>query len=71
MAECAYMMDDYNSIRKIVGQIPEGSELLLQIGEKFLAVGLCAEAVAAYEKAGDHKAAIDACVLLNQVGFAY
>jgi WD repeat-containing protein 35 len=31
-----------------------------------LSVGLCSEAVAAFEKAGDSKAAIDCCVQLNQ-----
>lgn len=42
--------------------------LFCHLGEKFISVGLCLEAVSAYEKAGDPKAAIDACVVLNQVG---
>jgi len=39
-------------------------------GEKFMSVGLCTEAVTAFEKANDPKAAIDACVVLNQVTFS-
>lgn len=51
---------------KLIDEIPEGAELLKDVAEKFISVGLCAEAVNAYQKSGDPKAGIDACVTLNQ-----
>ncbi len=63
---CAYILDDYVALEKLVEQIPDGSDFLRDVGEKFMSVGLCHEAVVAFLKAGDAKAAIDCCVLLNQ-----
>jgi WD repeat-containing protein 35 len=66
MVSCAYILDDYAALEKLVGDIPVGSDFLKDVGLKFQSVGLCTEAVAAFLKADDPKAAIDACVLLNQ-----
>ena len=66
VANCAYVLDDYTSLTALIDQIPEGSELLKDVAEKFISVGLCSEAVSAYQRAGDPKAGIDACVTLNQ-----
>ena len=66
LVNCAYILDDYTALEKLVGDIPHGSEYLKDVGEKFQSVGLCTEAVAAFLKADDPKSAIDCCVLLNQ-----
>jgi WD repeat-containing protein 35 len=66
MVNCAYILDDYTALEKLVGDIPSGSDFLKDVGEKFMSVGLCTEAVAAFLKADDPKSAIDCCVLLNQ-----
>jgi len=46
--------------------LPQNSPTLGILGEKFLSMGLCKEAVDAFVKFGDVKKAIDCCVLLNQ-----
>jgi WD repeat-containing protein 35 len=66
LVHCAYMLDDYQSLEKLVDRIPDGSDYLMDVGAKFQSVGLCSMAVSAYLKRGDPKAAIDCCVLLNQ-----
>ena len=65
--QCAYALDNYDALCKLVHQIPDGSEYLRDLGEKFTSVGLSSEAVACFMKLNDAKAAIDACVILNQV----
>uniref|UniRef100_A0A7S4L907 Anaphase-promoting complex subunit 4 WD40 domain-containing protein n=1 Tax=Guillardia theta TaxID=55529 RepID=A0A7S4L907_GUITH len=68
--ECLYNMEDYNSMAKLATdpekQLPEGSSTLLVIGERLASVGLADEAVTAFLRANDVKAAIDCCVLLNK-----
>ncbi len=66
LAECAYRVDDFKTLGKILKTLPEGTPWLRSLGDRFQSVGLCKEAVSAYTKLGDHKAAIDCCVLLNQ-----
>jgi WD repeat-containing protein 35 len=66
MVNCSYILDDYVEMEKLIDQIPAGSDFLKDVGEKFMSVGLCFEAVESFLKAGDPKAAIDCCVLLNQ-----
>lgn len=67
LIDCAYTLDDYEALAELLEQIPvEETNLLRSVADKFLAVGLCSEAVLAFLKAGDPKAAVDACVVLNQ-----
>jgi WD repeat-containing protein 35 len=66
LVDCFYALEDYPGLAKLIGMVPEGSQLLCTIGMKFVSVGLCEPAVTAYLRAGDVKAAVDACVLLNQ-----
>ena len=47
--------------------LEEGSPLLITVGERLASVGLADEAVQAFLRGNDVKAAIDCCVLLNQV----
>jgi WD repeat-containing protein 35 len=67
LAECYYRLEHYDALRALVDTVPDGteSELLATIGSRFTAVGLAVDAVAAYIKAGNVKAAIDAAVLVN------
>lgn len=66
LVDCFYALEDYSGLGQLVEMLPEGSQLLRGVGAKFVSVGLCEPAVAAYLRAGDVKAAVDACVLLNQ-----
>jgi WD repeat-containing protein 35 len=66
MSDCAYALDDFEALRGIASQAPDGSPLLLELGRRFASVGLCAEAAAAFERGGDAQAAVDCCVQLNQ-----
>jgi WD repeat-containing protein 35 len=65
-AKCAYALEDFASLEKFIHMLPEGSPVLLDIGEKLQSVGLGAEAVHSFLKSGDIKAAVDCCVVLNQ-----
>jgi len=66
LVDCFYGLEDYVGLEKLINTLPEGSHVLTNIGEKFVSVGLCEQAVTAYIRSGDVKAAVDACVLLNQ-----
>eukprot|EP00455_Lapot_gusevi_P052316 TRINITY_DN7948_c0_g1_i9.p1 TRINITY_DN7948_c0_g1~~TRINITY_DN7948_c0_g1_i9.p1 ORF type:complete len:468 (-),score=115.61 TRINITY_DN7948_c0_g1_i9:23-1399(-) len=69
LVHCAYLLEDYTSLEKYIHQIPftpEGERLLNDVAEKFMSVGLCTEAVTAFLRAQNVKAAVDCCVLLNQ-----
>ncbi|KAI8616049.1 WD repeat-containing protein 35 [Chytriomyces sp. MP71] len=66
LIECHYMVEDYPSLEKIIYTLAETSPLLVNIADKFVTVGLCDQAVAAFIKAGDVKSAIDTCIQLNK-----
>ena len=57
-------------MEKLVAALPDGHVLLAQIGRRFAAAGMAPEAVAAFTKGGDIKAAIDSCVEQNCWGAA-
>jgi len=65
LVEAYYILEDYTALSELAGSLNEGDPLLMNIGNKFSTVGLCENAVDAYVKAGDVKAAVDCCVLLN------
>ena len=75
LAECYYALEDFESLEALIEEVPETPEgadhagnraLLLDMAQKFVGVGLCAPAVRAYARAGDVKAAVDACVALSR-----
>lgn len=66
LVDAYYFLEDYDSLERLIGCLPEGSHLLVDIGHKFTSVGLCEPAVQAYLRYGDVKTAVDTCVLLNQ-----
>ena len=66
LADAYYKIEDFNSLEKLIDQLPEKHPTLEKLAEKFASMGLCESAVSAYVKFGDVKKAIDTCVLLNQ-----
>ncbi|KAJ3091801.1 WD repeat-containing protein 35 [Quaeritorhiza haematococci] len=66
LAECYYVVEDYDGLEKLVHALADNHPLLKNISNKFVTVGMCDQAVAAVLKAGDIKAAVDICVHLNQ-----
>ncbi|KAF3844600.1 hypothetical protein F7725_007763 [Dissostichus mawsoni] len=66
LAECYYMLEDYQGLEKLSTLLPENHKLLPEIGQMFATVGMCEQAVKAYLKCSQPKAAVDTCVHLNQ-----
>merc|ERR1719316_2217227 len=66
LVDAYYFLEDYEALERLIGYLPEGSPLLMDIGNKFTSVGLCEQSVQAYLRFGDVKTAVDTCVLLNQ-----
>ncbi|CAG5866211.1 unnamed protein product [Menidia menidia] len=66
LAECYYMLEDYDGLERLATDLPENHKLLPEIGQMFATVGMCEQAVNAYLKCKQPKAAVDTCVHLNQ-----
>ncbi|XP_031567757.1 WD repeat-containing protein 35-like isoform X2 [Actinia tenebrosa] len=66
LAECYYMLEDYNGLESMVNSLPENHKLLAEIAAMFRSVGMCEQAVVAFSKTNKIKEAIDCCVHLNQ-----
>uniref|UniRef100_A0A3B3BQS7 WD repeat-containing protein 35 n=1 Tax=Oryzias melastigma TaxID=30732 RepID=A0A3B3BQS7_ORYME len=67
LAECYYMLEDYAGLERLTAELPENHKLLSDIGEMYATVGMCEQAVNAYLKCNQTRAAIDTCVHLNQI----
>ncbi|EDV23603.1 uncharacterized protein TRIADDRAFT_50569 [Trichoplax adhaerens] len=66
LAECYYMLEDFEGLDNLMNSVPENHPLLAEIGNMFFTVGMCEPAVRSYMKCGKIKMAIDTCVNLNQ-----
>uniref|UniRef100_A0A2K5RB88 WD repeat-containing protein 35 n=2 Tax=Cebus imitator TaxID=2715852 RepID=A0A2K5RB88_CEBIM len=66
LAECYYMLEDYDGLENLAISLPENHKLLPEIAQMFVRVGMCEQAVTAFLKCGQPKAAVDTCVHLNQ-----
>uniref|UniRef100_A0A673JJ84 WD repeat-containing protein 35 n=1 Tax=Sinocyclocheilus rhinocerous TaxID=307959 RepID=A0A673JJ84_9TELE len=66
LAECYYMLEDYDGLERLANSLPENLKLLPDIGQMFVTVGMCEQDVRAFLKCNQPKAAVDACVHLNQ-----
>ncbi|XP_065296306.2 WD repeat-containing protein 35 isoform X1 [Dermacentor albipictus] len=66
LAQAYFAMEDYNGLENLMKSLPEGQPLLNDIGSMFGSVGMCNQAVEAYKKCNEVKAAIDTCVSLNE-----
>lgn len=106
LAECYYMLEDYDGLERLTAELPENHKLLpvsqmvclsrsnartfclgfsvrhpcppslpfsttQEIGQMFATVGMCEQAVKAYIRCNQPKAAVDTCVHLNQVKKPY
>ncbi|KAF6214979.1 hypothetical protein GE061_009727 [Apolygus lucorum] len=63
---CYQLLEDYDALEKIVDTLPEKHPLLKEIGEIFMSVGMCSQAVSVFLKSGLVQTAVQACVSLNQ-----
>ncbi|XP_022369245.1 WD repeat-containing protein 35 isoform X5 [Enhydra lutris kenyoni] len=66
LAECYYMLEDYEGLENLASSLPENHKLLPEIAQMFVRVGMCEQAVTAFLKCNQPKAAVDTCVHLNQ-----
>lgn len=66
LVECYALLEDYPALEKLIAQLPDRSPLLPEVGKRFMAVGMSAEAVGAFLKGGDVHAAIESCVAQHQ-----
>ena len=66
LIRCFYALEDYQGLQTLLTVIPEGSPSLIDLGDKFMSVGLCTQAVSAFLKAGEVKKAVNCCVFLHQ-----
>ncbi|XP_037007685.2 WD repeat-containing protein 35 isoform X2 [Artibeus jamaicensis] len=66
LAECYYMLEDYEGLESLANSLPENHKLLPEIAQMFVRVGMCEQAVTAFLKCSQPKAAVDTCVHLNQ-----
>uniref|UniRef100_A0A8B9YDM9 WD repeat-containing protein 35 n=1 Tax=Bos mutus grunniens TaxID=30521 RepID=A0A8B9YDM9_BOSMU len=67
LAECYYMLEDYVGLENLASSLPENHKLLPEIAQMFVRVGMCEQAVTAFLKCNQPKAAVDTCVHLNQI----
>lgn len=65
-----FKTENFDKASEYIDQIPEESDFLLFMGEKFELYGLTEEAVKCYIRYGDIKRAIDICVLMNKWNLA-
>ena len=66
LAECYYILEDYDGLEKLASSLPENHPLLHSLAKMFVTVGMCEQAVHCYVKVGKMKDAINCCVELNQ-----
>ncbi|MED6241180.1 WD repeat-containing protein 35 [Ataeniobius toweri] len=66
LADCYYRLENYDGLEQLAADLPENHKLLPEIGQMFVTVGMCEQAVKAYLKCNQPKAAVDTCVHLNQ-----
>ncbi|XP_042704625.1 WD repeat-containing protein 35 isoform X10 [Chrysemys picta bellii] len=66
LAECYYMLEDYQGLENLANSLPENNKLLPDIAHMFVRVGMCEQAVIAFLKCNRPKDAVDSCVHLNQ-----
>ncbi|BES89664.1 WD repeat-containing protein 35-like [Nesidiocoris tenuis] len=63
---CYQLLGDYEAMEKIAETLPEKHPLLKEIGDVFVSVGMCSQAVSVFIKSGLVQMAMQACVSLNQ-----
>ena len=62
---CYFKLENYDALKELIKELPEGSKHLIRIGDLLQRVGLHRSAVEAFIKCDDVKAAVDCCVRLS------
>lgn len=70
LMDSLYHLEQYNELEECIHKLPEKASLLMRLGQMLESVGMCDQAVAAYLKFGDAKAAVNACVNLRNWKYA-
>ncbi|RZF44312.1 hypothetical protein LSTR_LSTR006862 [Laodelphax striatellus] len=66
LVKCYQILENYEALETLMTSLPEKHPLLSQIGEIFVSVGMCHQAVITFVKSGWLQGAVEACVALNQ-----
>ncbi|XP_063704292.1 WD repeat-containing protein 35 [Culicoides brevitarsis] len=70
LMDSLYHLEQYAELEECIQKLPEKSALLMKLGQMLESVGMCDQAVSAYLKFGDPKAAVNACVNLRNWKYA-
>jgi WD repeat-containing protein 35 len=66
LTNCYFAKEEYDKAVKMLEVIPEEDEFLDEIGEKFLGLGMCHEAVLAFTKKGNIKKGLESYISCNK-----
>ena len=66
LTNCYFAKEDYEKAAKMLEVIPEEDEFLEEMGNKFLGLGMCHEAVMAFTKHGNIKKGIESYISCNK-----
>ena len=66
ITNCYFAKEEYDKAAKMLEVIPEEDEFLEEMGDKFLGLGMCNEAVIAYTKHGNIKKGIESYINCNK-----
>ena len=66
LANCYFAKEDYEKAANMLEVIPEEDEFLEEMGNKFLGLGMCHEAVIAFTKHGNIKKGIESYISCNK-----
>ncbi|CCW60259.1 unnamed protein product [Phytomonas sp. EM1] len=65
LAKVYYLVQDYNMLVQLIRTVEHDKELLIELGQMFLSVGMAEEAARAFLAAGEPRMVVDGCVKLN------
>lgn len=65
LAHAYYVMENFEMLIQVIKMVEHDRELLLELGEMLLTVGLAEEAAQAFLSAGEPRRAVDGCVAVN------
>ena len=66
LTKCYFAKEEYDKAAEMLEVIPEEDEFLEEMGEKFLGLGMCHEAVLAFTKHGNIKKGIESYINCNK-----
>ncbi|XP_071440698.1 WD repeat-containing protein 35 [Hetaerina americana] len=66
LARCLHALEEWEELSALAKSFSPGHPMLMELGQMFASVGMCGDAVDAYLKCGQKKAAMNVCVSLNE-----